>query len=519
MDSFENKYKESINGILHGFDRMIFKGYLGEFYNNNNFYYFLDKEGVKLTDFKKYALSVNEKIKDHIEEIVKQTGCYKKHINQPNISMESIAKKVQVENEIKEGLICILSRVEPCYTLSIEYNSNTKKLEKANQFRKCLHYYFYYQDKDFGFMHVRFQTWFTFGIQIYVNGKEYLKTQLAKEGIEYSSYDNSITWCLDMKQAQSISDRFQEKKWDNVFAHFAENINVYLPRIKEIFIGSSYKWIIEECEYASDVLFKDREELQTYYPYFIEYASLCQMGENIYTFFGRKLHGLCKGEAVSDKKYFWNQGFRIKFTLDKNSIKEYDKWNVLRIETTINNAKAFKIRNPNKLSEREWIPMGKSISNLYRYAEIGKACNLRYLNSLTCINKDNNLDKKIEKLCHSVETKLSNKSDSQPRKYSGFNLLSNFSCTLFNAVLNGAYKIRGFSNKNILALLTEKKIIEKKTGTENALRNKVTRIIAKLRAHKLVSKLPKTFRYRVTIAGEEVLSRIIMFKKLDLKVC
>ena len=157
---------------------------------------------------------------------------------------------------------------------------------------------------------------------------------------------------------------------------------------------------------------------------------------------------------------------------------------------------------------------------MYRYAEVGKACNLRYLNSLTSVDRDNGLDKKIEKLCNSVETKLSIKSSSKPRRFSGFNLLSESSCTVFHAVLNGAWKIRGFSNKNLrLILLEQKALCPKFTLDMKKLNGKVTRLIAKLRAHKLVSKLPNTCKYRVTKTGEEVLSRILLFKKLDLKFC
>lgn len=130
------------------------------------------------------------------------------------------------------------------------------------------------------------------------------------------------------------------------------------------------------------------------------------------------------------------------------------------------------------------------------------------------------MDRKIEKLCNGIETKLSEKSNSKPRKYAGFNVLSDFSCNVFNAVLNGAFKIRGFKNKDLRFLLMQlgafpveqSKNIKKFMG-------KITRLIAKLRAHKIVSKLPKTNRYRVTITGEEILARILLFKKLDLKFC
>ena len=125
------------------------------------------------------------------------------------------------------------------------------------------------------------------------------------------------------------------------------------------------------------------------------------MGENIFTFFGRKVHHLCQGEAVSDRKHYWGQGFRVKFTLDKNSIKVYDKSNVLRIETTINNASAFKVRNPNPQGKKKWVPMGKNISNLYRYAEVTRKCNERYLDSLAVVKHRGSLDKDIESVCHS----------------------------------------------------------------------------------------------------------------------
>ncbi|MBD3272803.1 hypothetical protein GF385_00430 [Candidatus Dependentiae bacterium] len=518
--NFAETFKDSIHGILHGFDRIIIKGHIPHFYYGNNFYYFLDQEGIKLKCFKDYVIRVTDSIKKDLESIITESGCYKEYLRKSDVSKEGIAKRVMEEKGIKEGLICALSAVEPCYALSIEYNKDTQKLEKNSQYRKCLHYYFYYMDRDFGFMHVKLQTWFPFNMQVYINGKSYLMQQLEKSGIKYESYDNSITWVEDIDRAQEISDKFHQKKWDAVLDIFAKRLNSYTPRIESIFGGHGYKWTIQESEYASDVLFGSLGKLQKYFPYFIEYASLCQMGTNIYTFFGRKLHGHCKGETVSDRKYFWNQGFRVKFALDKNFIKMYDKTNVLRVETTINNANAFKIRNPNKEGTKKWVPMRKATSNLYRYAEVAKACNLRYLNSLTSVNRNNELDRKIEKLCNRAEVKLLANKNSEPRKYAGFNLLSDFTCKVFNAILHGSFKIRGFKNKELRFLLVELGAYSRgELGNIKKLSGKISRLIAKLRAHKIVTKLPHTFRYRVTKTGEEIIARVLMFKKLDLKFC
>jgi len=69
-------------------------------------------------------------IKSHIDNIVENSGCYKEYLRSPNVSKEGIAKQIQKERNIEEGLICILSCTEPCTALTIDYNSTSKKLEK-----------------------------------------------------------------------------------------------------------------------------------------------------------------------------------------------------------------------------------------------------------------------------------------------------------------------------------------------------------------------------------------------------
>jgi len=86
--------------------------------------------------------------------------------------------------------------------------------------------------------------------------------------------------------------------------------------------------------------------------------------------------------------------------------------------------------------------------------------------------------------------------------------------------MNAAYTMRGFNTRQITQSLLALNAFAKQS-TENIakLNAKVGRLIAQLRAHKIVTKLPKTFRYRVTTHGQKVLTRILMFKKLDLKFC
>ena len=205
--------------------------------------------------------------------------------------------------------------------------------------------------------------------------------------------------------------------------------------------------------------------------------------------------------------------------MDRNFLKMYDKSNILRIETTINNSSVFKIINPKPQGKTKWVPMGKNISNLYRYAEITKKCNERYLDSLAILNRNTDLDKAIEGLCQPKITKLSVKSANE-RQYSSLNPLKDFTFKVLNAVMNGAFLIKGFKNRDLKESLIKLKAFTREEMLNiKKLSSRITREIAKLRAHKLVQKLPHTFRYRVTQKGEEVLNRILLFKKQDLKFC
>ena len=56
---------------------------------------------------------------------------------------------------------------------------------------KCLHYYFYFQDKEIGYGYIRVPTWCPFRFQIYINGHNLLSSELDRQAIKYHSIDNA----------------------------------------------------------------------------------------------------------------------------------------------------------------------------------------------------------------------------------------------------------------------------------------------------------------------------------------
>lgn len=85
--------------------------------------------------------------------------------------------------------------------------------------------------------------------------------------------------------------------------------------------------------------------------------------------------------------------------------------------------------------------MGKSISNLYRYAEISKACNLRFMDSLVDIVPVKSVQQEIASVCAGRIIK--------GKRIPGFNVWSPDVLLIMEAVCDGRYLIGGFRNKDI----------------------------------------------------------------------
>ncbi|HGJ65946.1 TPA: hypothetical protein ENS27_11235 [bacterium] len=493
------KFKDKINGVLSAFDRMIIKGHILQFFGDSGRRYFLSQENVLLKDFGDYAEKITKTIKASIEETTEKTGRPLIYLNSSKTSKEGTAQNILKEDPIKEGLICVISTLETSPSLEIRKNKETQKLELKNGQRKCLHYYFYYLDKEFGFMHVKLQSWFPFGIQVYVNGREYISKQLDKEGIVYKRYDNCFVQIDNIEKAQEISNDFGCKKLDGMLEYFAKQINPFTTRIKEIF-NHDYFWCMDQCEYATDVMFKSRKDLESVYYDFVHHGIVNFKFDDVMTFMGRKMHSAFSGEIVSDIK-IRPCGIRIKHRMKQNSIKMYDKYSVLRVETTINNPREFKVFKKSSVEGKpdKWVPMGKSISNLYRYAEVSKSANHKYLDAMALADVKGECIDEIEKLCTKIEK--------GNRTYTGLNPLSKETELLFGAVFNGGNHINGFTNASI-----RKALYPDASDNDKKIRNKVTRLLSKLRAFGLISKIPRSFRYKITTKGIRIISATLSIK-------
>lgn len=500
MNTILEQFKDKINGTFSFFDRIIIKGHIRQFFSPSGKSHFLSYNNILLKDFPSYAQSITKSICDHIEKLASDSNRPVIYMTSAKTSKEQTATEILSTNPIDEGLICALSVVEYCQTLQPKKQEDGN-LYLANVNRKCKYYYLYFLDKEFGFMHVKIQTWFPFLIQVYINGREMMKHTFDENGIKYKMYDNSFIEISDISKAQELANKFDSKKLCRQLDYFADKINPYLNTINETF-HQGYLWCVDQCEYATDVMFTSREALEDIYPSLVEHAFYDFKCTDVFSFLGRKLDKKFLGEVVSDYRKR-PEGWRIKHKMKSNSIKMYDKFSVLRIEMTINDPKEFKVykkvnHNDGTTSMR-WSPMGKSISNMYRYAEVSKSANFKYLEALQGIIPQKSIEAEINALCRKKIIK--------GKSFSGFNVWEENTFELFTELSNGSYLIRGFTNQDI-----RKSLYSKQQADITVNRNRITRVFAKLRAHGLIKKVPHSFRYYLTEKGRRIFSALIETK-------
>lgn len=498
--------KGKINGIFSTFDRMIINGYILPLQNPRLFQFYLIQNNIKFVDFKEFAEKQTTSLCNHIDNYIQENNVTLQYLKSGKEDKQALAKTALVESNNKVGLIAAFSAVELCRTSTIVANHETKKLEPTIKNTKCKHYYLYFNDEEFGLMFFRIQTWFPYNVQIYINGREYCSKLFGKNNIKYEMFNNSFSYIEDFDKAQSLADNILNQKLSNSFDGLANKINNILPNIKEK-LNHSYYWCIDQCEFATDINFKSREDLSLFYKKLVETSYFTFSSQDIYSFFGRKVEYISKfknGEITSDLRNRY-QGYRIKFKINNNQIKMYDKENNLRIEVTINNPKDFKVMKEKEVivehqkieTQKVWLPMGKSVSNLYRYVEISKSIIKRYIEALPEINTDTVPLKEIEK--------VSNRLEQNNRVYSGFNILNEETLNIFYVISNAKFLINGFTNKTI----------REEIFNDNSQKtiNKTTRLLSKLRAHGIIKKVAKKNKYYLTTDGRKILNSILLYTK------
>jgi len=228
----------------------------------------------------------------------------------------------------------------------------------------CNQYYFYVVDEDFGPLFIKFSSYFPYTARINLNGHEYAKRQLEKEGIAYEALDNGIRSCADPHRLQQILNALDATKIDRV-------VRKWFARLPHPFTGQDraagfrYQLSILQAEFARTQVFDRPLSGRQLFEEVIRENIDLGRPETVSLIFNRRITKRTPGRFLTR---VITPGVipTLHVSYKTSKIKQYFKEaRALRTETIINNTRDFAI--------------GRLLKNLPALREIGFNANRRLL--------------------------------------------------------------------------------------------------------------------------------------------
>jgi len=487
------KYSERIAGVLNCYDRVILIGTLPYFCYAAGMTAYLNMNHIKIFDYIKFVMPLREKIRTNAEALAKAHGVEIEFVRKKNFDKEKRIQAILKQRGEHTGLVHIFSAMESCTAYKPWYDKKTGETYLKHVDGKCLHYYFYFIDEELGLCYLRVPTWAPFQLQFYFNGHSLLATSLQRREIAFERLDNAFLNITDFDRANRIAWRFNPAKLHRKLDGFAQR---YCPILKTVQLA--YHWSMSQVEYATDIVFKRRQDLQAIYPHLLEILIHSVKPENIASFLGKKLHGNYTGE-MGNNFNVRILGTRIKHRMGPVTIKMYDKFGIiLRIEVTVNDVSFFpefrEVQHRDGSRELKWCKMRKSIYNLPSLQDLLAASTRRYLEFISAIETPEVGVQLLQRLTQPVMEKN--------HSYKGFNLLAEADANLLRVLLRGEFTISGFSARDLRPFLADKT------------RGQISRIIKRLRVHGFLKKVGKRYKYYLTQFGRFVATMALKLREL-----
>ena len=140
MQTFIQRWGKNILGVLSGWDRVRFRGTKRFLANTRGMTNYLWQIGVLLKDFGRYAEQLTGQLREATIALCQDQGRPLQYLSSGQEDKEACVLAIARRDQVRQGLIGVLSCVEPCWSYEVYRNRNTQQIELRGGWRKCLHY-------------------------------------------------------------------------------------------------------------------------------------------------------------------------------------------------------------------------------------------------------------------------------------------------------------------------------------------------------------------------------------------
>jgi hypothetical protein len=391
---------------------------------------------------------------------------------------EDVALEYRAKFEGTEGILFVGKAQEKTPVLRTEKRTNPQTGQKypwlIHSTAMVNHFYFYGIDEDFGPFFLKFCTYFPYNAKLCINGHEYVKRQLTKEGIAFEALDNGILSCADPQRLQQLCDGLSAESIDALARKWLARLPHPFTR-EDRAAGYRYEVSILQAEFSLTQVLDRPLSGRIFFEEVIRENLDLGRPDQVQLIFARRVTRRTPGRF---RTRVLTEGVTPSLHIDyKHSrIKQYHKeGRALRTETTINNTRDFAI--------------GKRLHNLPALREVGFQANRRLLDVQT-ISQD----------CAVGEEAFRQVTQPQQvgsQRAAGLRFGDAVVWALLSALLLFRLLPRGFANRDLREYLAPLLGEAPSMITQG----RMTYQLRRLRLHGLIVRQPGTHRYAVTDQG------------------
>jgi hypothetical protein len=312
-----------------------------------------------------------------------------------------------------------------------------------------------------------------------LNGHEWAKRQATKAGITFTALDNGFATVDDPAALQAICDRLGPGQIDGLLRKWLAILpHPFTPADREA--GYRYDISILQAEFSLTQVLDRPVSGRVFFEHVIRDNLDAGRPDRIGLVFNRRL--MAKGPRPTPGRFrtrVITEGVTPSLYIDykHTAIKQYHKQGrALRTETTINDTRDFGI--------------GKRLTNLPALREVGISANRRLLGVQRLSHNPIHAEQAFTAVHHPIITR-------DGHRIAGLRLGDRRAQALLQALLVFGLIPNGFLNRDLRSLLAGllgKHPNEISTG-------QISYDLRRLRAHGLITRIPKTHRYRISDTG------------------
>jgi hypothetical protein len=487
MPSIPELLKDHVTLEVECLDRVYLNGYIGQLATSGGLVTFMRQQLGKPIPSPVVLGQITERFRDAVKAMAEQQPIPIYHFNHQE-RKDDVANKMRQQRGIRDGIVFIGVAQEKAQAFQ------GKKIDGQFQYTRdktvyVNHYYFYIDDADFGPLFLKVCSYAPWGTKLCLNGHEWAKRQLEKEGIAYEALDNGFLSCADPKRLQEICDSLGPEDIDRLFRKWLERIPLPL-RPEDRAVGYDWNLSVWQMEVSLTQIFDRPLRGREFFEEIIRDNLDLGRPDRVQLIFDRvvtkKTPGQFRTRVIQDGVH---PSLHINY---KNfDLKQYFKeGRGCRTEGTF--------RNPNDFG------VNKGLSNLPYLQKIGREINRRLLEVERVSHNSGMSGDSIQRVVQPTVTADGEKAPAlkfgQPRVMA-----------LFLALTMFQHLIDGFHNRQLRALVVDLLGVTSEQYTAS----QMTYDLRRLRLKGLIFRPPKTHRYFLTPHGWKIAR---LFSRLEARV-